>query len=178
MPRHAGPDLALSLADTLTLAGDRLSTAAQLARWLEERRGTLGYPGEDTALRLREFRALREAVRELLAASVVGRPLPLSAVAPVNAASAAVPLTLELVPGEDSNSAVEATPGHAGGTVVILASIARSAIELIGGEAGRRLGVCPASRCGRFFLTTRAGQRWCSEACGNRERVARHRARR
>lgn len=175
MPNGTGSRPALSLANTRTRAEDLLSGPAQLGRWLEEQRGTLGEPGEDTALRLREFRALREAIRDLLEASVDDRPLPPAPVAAVNAASAAVPLTTRLVVREDGRGAAAAVPGHGSPTTTILASIARSAIELLGSEATGRLGVCPATRCGRFFVAARAGQRWCSNACGNRARVARHR---
>lgn len=177
MPKHVEPWPALSLANTRTGPGDRLSTPAHLGRWLEEQRGTLGDPGGETALRLPEFRALREAVRELLEAAVSARPLSSPAVAAVNSFSTAVPLTARLVVGEDGRVVAEAVPGHGSPTGVILAAISRSAIELLGGEGAGRLGVCSAARCGRFFLAARAGQRWCSNACGNRERVARHRTR-
>ncbi len=176
MSNDVGFRLALSLANTRTRGQDGLSTPGQLGRWLEEQRGTLGDPGDDTALRLREFRALREAVRELLEASAGGRPLPPAHVAALNAASAAVPLSTRLVV-DGQGAAVDRTPGGASRTAVILATIACSAIELLGGEGAGRIGVCPARRCGRFFLAARAGQRWCSNACGNRERVARHRTR-
>jgi predicted RNA-binding Zn ribbon-like protein len=57
----------------------------------------------------------------------------------------------------------------------LLAEIARSAISLVGTERRERLRRCPA--CSRFFLTTRSDRLWCSVACGNRTRVARHHAR-
>jgi predicted RNA-binding Zn ribbon-like protein len=55
-------------------------------------------------------------------------------------------------------------------------AIARSAIEL----ADRKrdgLQVCGAPSCGMLFLRDHPRQTWCSKACGNRARVARHAAR-
>ncbi|MBI2237124.1 MAG: CGNR zinc finger domain-containing protein, partial [Actinobacteria bacterium] len=47
----------------------------------------------------------------------------------------------------------------------------------LGGSDRTRLGICAAPRCGRFFLAARPKQVWCTRACGNRARVARHYAR-
>jgi predicted RNA-binding Zn ribbon-like protein len=57
-----------------------------------------------------------------------------------------------------------------------LAFTIANTIELLGGPDAARLRECPA--CGRFFLASRQRQAWCSGACGNRTRVARHRSRR
>jgi predicted RNA-binding Zn ribbon-like protein len=73
-----------------------------------------------------------------------------------------------------------AAEAAAGGsrTLELLAAIARSAIEVVGGPDRGRVRVCRAPGCGTFFLAGRAGQVWCSAACGNRARVARHHDRR
>lgn len=62
----------------------------------------------------------------------------------------------------------------------LLAAVARDAVDLLTDPAARALlRQCEGDNCRRFFLDTSRGRRrrWCSsELCGNRERVARHRA--
>ena len=123
------------------------------------------------SLRLPEFVAMRDAVRLALEASIGGGPLPAAAVERLNETSARVPF----VRGFDPPEAVE-RPLPASPTALALARIAWSAIALLGTDARERLRRCPA--CGRFFVTSRTDRRWCSMACGNRTRVARHHARR
>src|SRR5919109_564196 len=56
------------------------------------------------------------------------------------------------------------------------AAVARSAIELAS-RGEDRLSVCGAPSCGMLYLREHPRQVWCSKACGNRARVARHAAR-
>jgi len=156
--------LALELAATLEDGRDRLSGPRDLERWLEAR----GIEGPGLALRLADFRDLRAAVRSLLLAAIEARPLPPDAVEALNAASAAAPTHPALA--FDRVEIVETGPVAAR----VFAAIARSAIETIGGPDRDRLRSCPAPGCGRLFLATRRGRTWCSPACGNRVRVARH----
>ncbi len=63
----------------------------------------------------------------------------------------------------------------------LLASVARDAVDLLGGPRAARLKRCEGSRCALLFVdTSRSGhRRWCSmERCGNRAKVAAHRRRR
>jgi predicted RNA-binding Zn ribbon-like protein len=63
----------------------------------------------------------------------------------------------------------------------ILSSVARDAIDVLGGPRAARLKRCEGSRCALLFVdTSRSGRRrWCSmERCGNRAKVAAHRRRR
>lgn len=157
--------------EALGLANLALDSGGALRGWLEEE-GVLG-PEESTevSLRLPEFVALRASVRELLDASIGGGPFPAAALERLNEASARVPRRFRLegdVPCE--------VPLSAGLTPSILARIAWSAIELLGASERSRLRRCGA--CGRYFVSTRSDRRWCSDACGNRTRVARHHARR
>ena len=55
----------------------------------------------------------------------------------------------------------------------LLARVAVSAMEL----AEHGIGFCDAPGCGQFFASDRANQKWCSNHCGTRARVARHAAR-
>jgi len=186
-------DLALELANTLSGRGegakdgageganqdangtDLIDSPAALGRWLEGRR--LGDVGEGVLLRLPEFRALRAAIRDLLTAASAGEPLPRDAVDAVNGASAAVPSSPALVVPDAGAPGVAERTTAASPTARILAAVARSAIAVVV-EDGAGVRRCPAPRCDRFFIAGRAGQVWCSAACGNRARVARHHARR
>ena len=164
--------LALQLAATLQADQDLLSGPRDLERWLEAR----GIEEPGLALRLADFRALRAAIHALLLASLDGRPIPPDAAEVLNAASAAVPAhpRLEVHDGAIRVGVVETGPAAAR----VFAAIARSGIEVVGGSGRERLRSCPAPGCGRFFLATRPRQTWCSAACGNRVRVARHHERR
>lgn len=174
-------DAALDLASTIVVVRpgeelDLLVTPAQLADWLASH-GEPPRPGDDVALRVAAFRSLRDSIRELFVAAMAGGSLPHPPAEQLNAASAAVPryavldLTIPTSPRrEDRGPAV-------GGATELLAALARSAIDILGGERRASLRICPAPRCGRFFLARRARQTWCSDRCGNRSRVARHHAR-
>lgn len=57
----------------------------------------------------------------------------------------------------------------------LLAALARTAVELLGGELGDRIRQCGGDRCATLFVdTSRSGHRkWCSmAACGNKAKVA------
>ena len=97
---------------------------------------------------------------------------PQKAAAVVNRASAAAPRYVQLGP----SGVVEATAATER-TDEILAAIAASAVELLGGPDRNRIRRCHAPRCGMFFVPGRERQEWCSPMCGNRARVARHYAR-
>jgi len=172
-------ELALALANTVVMEPpdavvDLLSTPGELRGWLDGEADRLPPEGPESGARLGRFRALRGAIRELFAAAAAGRVLPPAAVEAVNEASASAPSFLRL--GSDGRAVTGTIGGDA--TSAILSAIARSAIEIVGGPDRSRVSVCGAPRCGRFFLARRRGQMWCTLACGNRARVARHYARR
>jgi predicted RNA-binding Zn ribbon-like protein len=177
----SGPRLALDLASTIAVVQpgeelDLLVTPAQLAAWMASEGAPLE-PGDDVALRVAAFRALRDSIRTLFVAAVAGGSLPHPPAERLNAASAAVPR----YPALDLSDAgiprrVEEEPSVSRATE-LLAAIARSAIEIVGGPDRGRVRICPGVRCGRFFLASRPRQTWCSDRCGNRARVARHHAR-
>ncbi|MEU2181650.1 CGNR zinc finger domain-containing protein [Streptomyces thermolilacinus] len=98
----------------------------------------------------------------------------------VNAlAAAAAPPAPRAAPGPDGRlvRALDTPPRCA----ALLAALARDAVELLTDPAARaRLRECEGDDCHRVYLDTSRGarRRWCSSAtCGNRDRVARHRAR-
>jgi predicted RNA-binding Zn ribbon-like protein len=167
--------VALALANS-SIPEDVLATPAGLASWLAANHDDLGTSGPEVALRLGDFRALRAAVRDAMEARATGVAVPADAVRALNEASAAVPMW-PVLDAEDPRRPLERTEAGGGSaTAQILATIARSAIQLVG--SGEVLRICPARRCGRLFEASRDAQVWCSPACGNRTRVARHHARR
>lgn len=169
--------LALALTNTAAHS-DVLATPAALTTWLSAHAERLGPADEEIALRLADFRGLRIAIREAVSAILQGASPSADSVRTLNEASAAVPTAPALAEGPGGPVWVERLTASPSRTVEILATIARSAIELVGGPDRDRLRLCPARRCGTAFLASRSQQVWCSASCGNRMRVARHHARR
>jgi len=130
--------------------------ALELANTVVARRGrrldTL-----DPALGLHQ---LRDAVRDLFAAAVGGTRPPAGAVALVNRLAMAPALTWT----ETGPTLVPESPA---------AAAARGAIELV---TDGRLQACGNPRCVQYLLADGA-RAYCSPACANRARVARHAAR-
>jgi predicted RNA-binding Zn ribbon-like protein len=174
-----GAPLALDLANSVAqirpgVTRDLLDSDEALDSWLDTQAERLPRVARGPQ-RYAAFRELRDALHRLLTAAATGERLPPVAIRTVNAASARSAGHLRLaVRGKASvvEVAGAGTPlDHA------LSLIARSAIELLAGPDRERLRVCPAPSCGMFFLG-RPDQEWCSTACGNRARAARHYARR
>ena len=55
-----------------------------------------------------------------------------------------------------------------------LAKIAAEAVHLLAGPDAAQLRACQAPGCVLYFVKTHPRREWCSEACGNRTRAARH----
>jgi predicted RNA-binding Zn ribbon-like protein len=167
---------AVDLANTVlvTPAGDRdlLERDEQLEAWIAAERGRI--PGVGAASgRLVDVRDLRRRVRELLHARARGERAPEEARRRINSLSAAAPIRPRLTP---DGRAVE-EPDVRDPYSLFEATVARSAIELAD-RGEERLCVCGAPSCGMLYLREHPRQVWCSTACGNRARVARHAARR
>jgi len=156
--------LALSLAST-----DLVSSAA-FDTWLRDETRIEAGRAAEVSLRLAEFRDVQSCLLNLFDAAIDGRPLPVDSVEQINGTSARVPRVAVL--GDDGSSL---EPLAASGATRLLAEIAWSAIDLLGGPERERLRRCGA--CGTIFVATRPDRLWCSDRCGNRIRVARHHAR-
>ena len=59
-------------------------------------------------------------------------------------------------------------------TTTALANVAIDAVHLLTGPEAAQLRACQAPGCVLYFLKTHPRREWCSEACGNRTRAARH----
>jgi predicted RNA-binding Zn ribbon-like protein len=172
--------LAIELHNTLYAAGgaqvDGLSDPAQAHAWLTRIASRLPLgddpPGEWP--RPVELIGLRSAVRTSLQAALEEAPFDPAAVAAINRASAGAPSSpmASLAP---SGALVERTDQHgAAFAAVVLAAFARDAIALLTGPRRTELRACGAPGCILHFLKDHPRREWCSNACGNRARQARH----
>jgi len=166
---------AVDLANTVmvTSAGDRelLESEEQLDDWIAVERDRIA--GVEAASgRLADVRDLRRSVRELLHARARGKRPPDNARRRINAIAASAPIRTALT--RDGRVVEEPASGHP--YALFEVTVARSAIELADREQDR-LSLCGAPSCGMLYLRDHPRQVWCSKACGNRARVARHAAR-
>lgn len=135
------------------------------------------YQGEDEAPLLQRIRRTRNALRELLDATVEGRPPAQSALKEVNRALRAQYL-IELVPAKDGVSLDHRHEGDpiSGAMARLSEAVAR---ELTQGDP-LRMRICANDECRWVFRDfSPAGRRkWCDmSTCGNRAKAARHRER-
>lgn len=126
-------------------------------------------PADDAAL----ARAVevRESIYSLMDATIRHQPLPAEAVAHLNAVSAAMPVRLELRDG---------TLRRSGSVDEGLASLAREAVAILGGEEAGLLRECGRPECTQVYLDRSRGHRreWCSmKTCGNRVKASAFRER-
>jgi predicted RNA-binding Zn ribbon-like protein len=145
---------ALTTADELSRARTLRDAVRRLAAQLTaDTRGDDGAEGQPADSRLKEAVAVTEAVDQ------------------VNAAAAALPRPcLTLRDGRlGRGTASAASPVTAG-----LARVAEQAIDLLTGPDASRLRACYAPGCVLYFIAAHPRRAWCSVACGNRARAARH----
>jgi predicted RNA-binding Zn ribbon-like protein len=157
---------------------DDLRTTADVDAWLDavgvDRAGTHATEGE-----LALTRALRDAVRRLAAyVTRDGRPGAAAAITDVEAALGQVNSIAAEVPPpclalRDGRLELRAHDGSSPVTTG-LAHVAEQAIGLLGGEDAARLRACHAPGCVLYFVKAHPRREWCSVACGNRVRAARH----
>ncbi len=170
--RWLGEPLAIDLANTVMVVRegetvDLLGAPCDLERWLAAE----GDRVEGAAVDLADFRALRDAARELLTARAQGAAAPRRALDLVNAASAEARTAPRLEPGAGAALQVRLVAAGGDGRARLLGALARATIDLLGSPEAASLRICDAPSCGMFFLGAR---RWCCAACGNRARAARH----
>ncbi|MGQ5637675.1 MULTISPECIES: CGNR zinc finger domain-containing protein [unclassified Streptomyces] len=121
---------------------------------------------------LQQAIALREAVYLLVMATLEGDDYDAAALALVNDTARTPPAVPRLV--QRGRCRVEATPQQA------LSSIAREAVQLLGGPEAALLKECSRGECTQVYLDRSHGSRreWCAmDPCGNRIKAAAYRAR-
>jgi predicted RNA-binding Zn ribbon-like protein len=171
--------LALELHNTLyAVRGeliDGLETDDGLSAWLAAIADRVPARALDAdASRHPEFLALRDAVREALHAALEGEPVPAAALEVVNGVAGRAPASPFAVARADGPPRAETRYHTADGTDVALATVAADAIELLTGPDAEHLRACGAPGCVLMFLKDHPRRTWCSAACGNRVRQARH----
>lgn len=167
---------------------DSLEGVESLTAWVRAHAADLGIePATFTATPgLRdEVVTLRQAIRALFARAVSPGP-PSSADAArlpdfdsslelVNATAAAVPVAPRLEwPADDAPRARVLPAQTVDESARLRATLAAAAIDLLAGPQREQLRACPAPRCVLYFVKDHPRQEWCSVACGNRARAARH----
>ena len=150
-----------------------LKRPSDLERWAGEVVGTAGLQATDEDLELAV--RLQAAIWSVADALIDHRPVPEGDRQVLNERATQPCLVPRLLPGP--------TRAWVGvqGVRSVLSSVARDAIDVLGGPRAARLKRCEGSRCALLFVdTSRSGRRrWCSmERCGNRAKVAAHRRRR
>jgi predicted RNA-binding Zn ribbon-like protein len=106
--------------------------------------------------------------------SVEGKRVPAAALDVINTAAARAPASPALV--EPTNGVLHAELRHhtADATDVVLATFAADAVEVLTGPGREHLRACGAPGCVLLFSKEHPRRTWCSVACGNRARQARH----
>ena len=175
-----GEPLAIELANTLFTDGSRpldaLTTPPALRRWLETNAERLDSPPPRrlSARELERARELRTTIRTLLATALDGHPPPSATIAHLNQLAALAPTTarLDWPPGKPPKAYL--CLNGTGRLDALLALLAQSAIDVLGGSGAGRLRRCQAPGCINYYLKDHSRRAWCSPKCGNRVRVARH----
>ncbi|MCB0923409.1 MAG: ABATE domain-containing protein [Mycobacterium sp.] len=157
---------------------DELTDAAALHGWL---RAATDYDSTESPSQA-EFNdalLLRNSLRRLAAHSTAdGRQNAQSPVTEVHDAVGAVNALLadrprtELTLHDGQLQAVDkqrASPCRSA-----LAELGHDALELLTGPTAVNLRACNAPHCVLYFVKSHPRREWCSEACGNRARAARH----
>jgi predicted RNA-binding Zn ribbon-like protein len=153
---------------------ERLTSVEHLRDWLA---GVgLNVETAPTEADLIRVRWLREHLDALFRSALAGARPPADVVAEINSAVACG------VPRLSATRAgfALASPASAGSALdPVMALIATDAIRILVGSDRRDLRVCAADDCRMLYLAHgRRARRWCSsDRCGNRSRVAAHRAR-
>jgi predicted RNA-binding Zn ribbon-like protein len=170
--------LAVELYNTLYAAGrDAFDGLEQASAWLDGLgdRFPNAPPGLDPSRD--ELAELRAAVRAALQATVGGKAHDRAVLDALNRAAARA-LTSPAARWRNGR-AEAATDFHGASRAdVVLAALAVDAIALITGPHRDDLRACGAPGCVLMFLKDHPRRAWCSDACGNRARQARHYERR
>ena len=168
---------------------DALATGAQVQAWLAAIRprlvdGPVHVPiSSFTSGWAAELRFLRDALRRI-AADVTDDPRPGGrssivhrgqAVAALNNAAARAPRWTSLLwPRDPHRRPVRTVHTMASAQDALIAHIADDGIDLFTAADRSPLRACLAPGCVLYFVQHHARREWCSAACGNRARVARH----
>jgi predicted RNA-binding Zn ribbon-like protein len=169
-------DLTATAGERRGRRAERMRTPQDLARWLVAA-GLADQPPAASRQDLAHARTLREAIYQTIRRRMAGQPPGPGDLAIINDwAGRPPPRTWLEADGGQLRARRDATTAAA-----LVATVARDAVDLLGGPLAHRIRECSAEDCTLLFLdTSRAGRRrWCSMAsCGARAKMAAYRARR
>jgi predicted RNA-binding Zn ribbon-like protein len=175
--KHAFPcgDLALDFVGTLRVRRspapqDVLDSPRALDAWFVESGVADAVPGSDAA-DLAAAVALRESIYDLVRGRITGTPPGPASVDLLNRVAARPPAVPRLGP---AGRVLTATAEQA------LSTVARHAVEILGGPAADLLKECGRPACTQVYVDSSRGFRreWCAmAACGNKMKALAHRAR-
>ncbi|MEU4674341.1 CGNR zinc finger domain-containing protein [Amycolatopsis sp. NPDC023774] len=195
--RVAGQEPPIDLMNTVWESGrgtdDALATADGALEWireivprLEQRPRSLDHwlsCASPLSVKVTAFdlRRLRDALRRL-AADATADERPAGVVSDLPGRQAAVDLLNNTAAHAAASSALVwpgagvptiALQGDLPGGIAVRSLVALQAVRFFGGEERNRLRACLAPGCANYYLSGHGRRRWCSQACGNRARVAR-----
>lgn len=157
---------------------DALTSTTDLRAWLRSA-GLASARDRVEEAELSQGRRLRDALRRVAALTVgdtrtaASTPMDLDeAMAVVNAAAAG-PRLVPMLVRQGSGLALERVLPSGTPVEVALSQVAVEAVELLAALPAR-LRACRAPRCVLYFVRDHPRREWCSAACGNRARAARH----
>lgn len=148
------------------------ASAAAFVRAIAPRLTADGLPG-GTGPSAAELVALRAAVRAALGAAVAGELPDRGALDAINAAAARAAFSARAVV-RDRRVVRSADRHGADRTDIVLAAFAADAIDLLTGPPRDEIRACGAPGCVLLYVRDHPRRQWCSNACGNRARQARH----
>jgi predicted RNA-binding Zn ribbon-like protein len=152
---------------------DALATQADLRVWLHANgESSSSALPQATPIDLRGVRTLRSALRNVFVAVAAGGAPSSADVDLLNALNARAP-QFARIDWLDSSPRLTMVD-VADPSTAVLARIARASVELLSGPDREHISRCQAPGCVLFFLKEPRRRHWCSTACGNRARVARH----
>jgi predicted RNA-binding Zn ribbon-like protein len=179
---YAGPvrgePLAVELHNTVYALGgelvDGLADPTSCDAWLTALDRRLPAGGVGAGPRPAELIGLRHAVREAFHSLVEGRLPPRTSIEAINRSSTRAPRAAIARWRRDSPPVSGWDFGDASRADVVLSALAADAIDLVTGPNRASLRVCGAPGCVLAFVRQHPRREWCSSACGNRVRQARH----
>jgi predicted RNA-binding Zn ribbon-like protein len=182
---YAGPvrsePLALELHNTLYASGgqalDGLASEASASAWLNALAHRLPSGGHGRGPTRTELIRLRGSVRVALHAVLDGQAPIRASLEIINRASADARRSPIARWRRGAPPVADVDLHGASRAQVVLGAFAIDAIDLLTGPHRRDLRACGAPGCVLLFLKDHPRREWCSAACGNRARQARHYAR-
>lgn len=150
---------------------DALSTRAELTAWMR----AIGAADRrrPTSTELDRARDLRDALRRI-GALLTDDPRPAAASPTADVATAVAELNAAAATHDPARLTVHDGRLERDPPPVSLSAVAAEAIALLTDPAAPPLRACLAPGCVLYFVKDHPRREWCSPACGNRVRAARH----